>query len=62
LGKDVAAEEPLFRVRVAIEDLPEAASTAGRLRAGMTLTGNVILARRKLWEMLFNPFVKALDG
>jgi hypothetical protein len=34
----------------------------GRLRAGMTLTGNVILARRKLWEMLFNPFVAALDG
>jgi hypothetical protein len=27
----------------------------------MTVTGNVILARRKLWEMLFNPFVAALD-
>jgi membrane fusion protein len=62
LGKDIAAEEPLFRVRVAIDQLPEAARTAGRLRAGMTLTGNVILARRQLWEMLFNPFATALDG
>jgi membrane fusion protein len=62
LGKDIAAEEPLFRVRVAIDSLPDAASSAGRLRAGMTLTGNVILARRQLWEMLFNPFAKALDG
>ncbi len=60
LGKDIAAEEPLFRVRVAIDELPEAARAQGRLRAGMTLTGNVILARRKLWEMLFNPFVAAL--
>jgi membrane fusion protein len=62
LAKDMAAPEPLFRVRVAIDQLPEAARAQGRLRAGMTLTGNVILARRKLWEMLFNPFVAALDG
>jgi membrane fusion protein len=61
LAKDVAADEPLFRVRVAIDELPEAARADGRLRAGMTVTGNVILARRKLWEMLFNPFVAALD-
>jgi membrane fusion protein len=60
LGKDIAADEPLFRIRVAIDALPEAARGEGRLRAGMTLTGNVILARRKLWEMLFNPFVQAL--
>jgi hypothetical protein len=29
LSKDVAAEEPLFRVRVAIDRLPDAATTAG---------------------------------
>lgn len=62
LPKDSAAQEPLFRVRVAIDDLPEAARAPGRLRAGMTVTGNVILARRGLWEMLFNPFATALDG
>lgn len=61
LPKDMNATEPMFRIRVAIEELPEAAQLPGRLRAGMTLTGNVVLARRKLWEMLFNPFATALS-
>jgi membrane fusion protein len=50
----------VFRIRVALTSLPAAARGTGRLRAGMTLTGNVVLERRPLWQLLFNPFAAAL--
>jgi membrane fusion protein len=59
-GPQLGIEEPVFRIRVALTSLPAAAQGTGRLRAGMTLTGNVVLERRPLWQLLFNPFAAAL--
>ena len=53
--------EPVFRVRVAIQRMPrEVLSSRGRLRPGMTLTADLVLERRRLWEVIFNPVAAAL--
>ncbi len=55
LDPSLGIQEPVFKVRVAIDravpKLPDAA-----LRPGMTLSANLVLERRGLWELLFNPF------
>jgi membrane fusion protein len=55
LDAALGIQEPVFKIRVAIDRavprLPEA-----RLRPGMTLSANLVLERRSLWELLFNPF------
>jgi membrane fusion protein len=54
-------EEPVFRVRVSIiEVAPRVAGAEERLRPGMTLSANLVLERRALWEVLFNPIKTAL--
>ena len=54
-------DEPVFRIRVAIEQLAPRALAAGRqLRPGMTLSANLVLERRRLWEVFFNPFLGAV--
>jgi len=54
-------KEPVFRIRVAIEEVaPRIAGSQQRLRPGMTLTANLVLERRRLWEVLFNPIAAAL--
>jgi membrane fusion protein len=60
LDKQLALDEPVFKVRVSIDTLPDAARRGERLRAGMTLVANIELERRSLWELLFNPFASAL--
>ena len=60
---DTALEvkEPVFRIRVAIEEVaPRIAGSQQRLRPGMTLSANLVLERRRLWEVLFNPVAAAL--
>ena len=53
-------EEPVFRIRVSLDRMaPGAAGIADRLRPGMTLSANLILERRSLWEVLFNPIAAA---
>lgn len=60
IDRTLGIEEPAFRIRVAIDAAPAAAQADGRLRAGMTLTANLVLERRPLWHVLFNPFAAAL--
>jgi membrane fusion protein len=60
LDRALGLEGPVFRIRVTIDQLPEAASVSGRLRAGMTLSAAIQLERRPLWQLLFNPFASAL--
>jgi membrane fusion protein len=56
-------EEPAFRVRVEIEELPRRGPRGPHaLRPGMTLSGNLVLERRGLWELFFNPIFTALRG
>lgn len=53
--------EPVFRIRVRINEVaPRVAGAESRLRPGMTLTANLVLERRRLWEVLFNPIAAAL--
>jgi membrane fusion protein len=54
-------EEPVFRIRVAIDRVaPRLTDAEERLRPGMTLGANLVLERRRLWEVLFNPVKAAL--
>lgn len=60
---ELGIEEPVFRVRVRIESLPPRVAEAMQaMRPGMTLTANLVLERRNLWEVLFLPFRKALGS
>ena len=61
IDAQLGIEEPVFRIRVAIERLAPRATAAQReLRPGMTLSANLVLERRSLWEVLFNPFLGAI--
>lgn len=54
-------QEPVFRIRVNIDEVaPRVPGAEARLRPGMTLTANLVLERRRLWEVLFNPVKTAL--
>lgn len=61
LDPALGIQEPVFRIRVAIESLPPAIG-ADVLRPGTTVSANLILRRRSLWEALFNPIASALGG
>lgn len=63
LDPGLGLTEPVFRVRVAIdpEGLTGAAATRP-LRAGMTLSANLLLERRSLWEVFLEPVLKAVRG
>lgn len=55
------AREPVFRVRVRIDRLTQGSAVqAGRLRDGMTLSANLILEDRRLWEVFLDPILKAI--
>jgi membrane fusion protein len=54
-------DEPVFRIRVAIDQAPRVAG-GERLRPGMTLSANLVLERRSLWEVLFKPVATALGA
>ncbi|MEA3001566.1 MAG: rane fusion protein [Sphingomonadales bacterium] len=57
LDAALGIQEPVFRIRVAIDQaVPRLADADARLRPGMTLAANLVLERRSLWEVLFNPF------
>ena len=58
---ELGIEEPVFRIRVAIDRLAPRAEAANRqLRPGMTLRANLVQERRALWEVFFNPFFGAI--
>jgi membrane fusion protein len=61
LDSALGIQEPVFRIRVAIDEaVPRlAGGAAARLRPGMTLSANLVLERRSLWEVLFNPVASA---
>ena len=60
LDSALGIEEPVFRIRVAIDEaVPRLSEAAARLRPGMTLSANLVLERKSLWEALFNPIASA---
>ena len=63
IEQELQIQEPVFRVRVRIDALPpHVANAMQAMRPGMTLTGNLVLERRSLWEVLFLPFRSALGS
>lgn len=60
LDPGLGIEEPVFRIRVRIDQLAPRIPVERRgLRPGMTLTANLVLERRSLWEVLFSPILGA---
>lgn len=60
IDAQLGVDEPVFRIRVAIDSLaPRAAAADRQLRPGMTLSANLVQERRPLWEVFFNPFFRA---
>lgn len=55
-------KEPVFRIRVAIDRSAGKMRRIGALREGMTLSANLVLERRNLWEVFFAPAVSAVSG
>lgn len=61
IDAQLGIEEPVFRIRVAIDSIaPRSPRGERTLRPGMTLGANLVLERRSLWEVLFNPFLGAM--
>jgi len=63
LDSTLGIEEPVFRIRVRIDEMaPRVPASRRAMRPGMTLTANLVLERRSLWEMLFSPVFEALGS
>ena len=58
LAATPADAQPVFRIRVAI-DGNRVGPAGGALRTGMTLSANLILEDRNLWEVFFGPLFRA---
>lgn len=61
IGVDLGFHEPVFRIRVRIDRFaPRAPTSIDALRPGMTVSASLVLERRNLWQMLFNPLREAM--
>jgi membrane fusion protein len=61
LDQNLGITEPVFRVRVAIDAGGLKGPAAEHpLRPGMTLSANLLLERRRLWEVFLDPVLRAL--
>jgi membrane fusion protein len=58
---ELGIQEPVFRIRVAVTEWPPRVPPRERaMRPGMTLTANLVLERRSLWEVLFHPVLGSM--
>lgn len=63
IDASLGIDEPVFRICVAIERaIPKLSGDAARLRPGMTLSADLVLERRRLWEVLFAPIASAFKS
>ena len=61
LDANLNIQEPVFRIKVRIDQFPPRLPPEQRfMRPGMTVTANLVLERRSLWEVLFSPFLGTL--
>lgn len=62
LDPGLGIEEPVFRIRVRIDELPPRLPVERRnLRPGMTLGANLVLETRSLWQVLFGPIMGSVS-
>ena len=63
LDQGLGITEPVFRIRVAIDGGGLTGPAAQRpLRPGMTLSASLLGERRRLWEVFFDPVLRAIRG
>jgi len=62
LDAGLGITEPVFRVRVALEGGLRDEASRNPLRPGMTLSANLLLEKRRLWEVFLDPILRALRG
>jgi membrane fusion protein len=62
LDPGLGITEPVFRIRVALEGGLRAEAARNPLRPGMTLSANLLLEKRRLWEVFLDPVLRALRG
>jgi membrane fusion protein len=60
LDPGLGITEPVFRVRVALEGGLRDEAALNPLRPGMTLSANLLLKERALWEVFLDPVLRAL--
>ena len=61
IDAQLGIQEPVFRIRVRIDEIaPRLPVERRTLRPGMTLTANLVLERRRLWEVLLAPVLRAV--
>jgi len=62
LDPGLGIQEPVFRIRVRIDELPPRLPEERRnLRPGMTLGANLVLETRSLWQVLFGPIMGSVN-
>ena len=62
LDPGLGIQEPVFRIRVRIDELPPRLPQERRnLRPGMTLGANLVLETRSLWQVLFGPIMGSVS-
>jgi membrane fusion protein len=61
IDAQLGIDEPVFRIRVRIDEVaPRLPADRRTLRPGMTLNASLVLQRRRLWEVLFDPVLRAM--
>ncbi|TFI59165.1 HlyD family efflux transporter periplasmic adaptor subunit [Sphingomonas parva] len=62
LDPGLGITEPVFRIRVDLQQGPASGGGAAEqaLRPGMTLSANLLLERRRLWEVFLDPVLRAM--
>jgi len=53
-------KDSAFRLRVRIDSVGSGAATAAGVRPGMTVSGDLMMARRPLWALMFAPIRESL--
>ncbi len=62
LDPGLGIQEPVFRIRVRIDELPPRVPVERRtLRPGMTLGANLVLENRSLWQVMFGPILGSVN-
>lgn len=63
IATGLGIQEPVFRIRVAIDQASgKSRRQLGALREGMTLSANLVLERRSLWQVFFAPALSAVGA
>jgi membrane fusion protein len=55
----MSIQEPVYRMRVRIDQTGGTSANDRPLKPGMTLSANLITERRRLWEVFLDPILRS---